>query len=217
MNFDVTELRFNSLPSVSEHPVRVSLPPDARTRYWRLQSACENIFTAIKDLRSSYADGSLEPELRPAANLAMVAMNAHLAGDSLPRPKTDDEARQEIRAKIEQARLKGDRESYDALREGLAYTKALAKADEQRQAKRIATLDASHQALAVEKQARHEQLLEDWKDLEIQKFRRMGMKPDEAELHYKQWSQKRIEDAARKVSGVSPPPIESGVTGHGTG
>jgi hypothetical protein len=37
----------------------------------------------------------------------------------------------------------------------------------------------------------------------------MGMKPDEAEAYYQQWSEKRITDVAQKTSGYTPhTPIE---------
>lgn len=194
------------------------MPRDARLYFSQWMKAADtNIFTAIKDLHKAQDEGSIDRELQPAANLAMVAMNAHLAGDSLPQPKTDDEARREIEERMEQARLNGDRESYDALREALAYSETQAKAHEESRAKRTATIEKSNQALEAEKQTRYEKLLANWKDLEIQKFRRMGMKPDQAERHYQQWAQKGIEDAARKTAGVTPPPIEPDVTGHGMG
>lgn len=202
------------------HPVAdriAEMPHDAQLYFDQLMKAADtNIFKAIKDLHKAQDDGSIDRELRPAANLAMVAMNAHLAGDSLPQPKTDDEARQEIQEKMEQARLDGDREGYDALKGALAHSEAQAQADEENRAKRTAAIEKSNQALETEKQTKYEKLLANWKDLEIQKFRRMGMKPDQAERHYQQHAQKGIEDAARKTAGVSPPPIESDVTGHGT-
>jgi hypothetical protein len=83
-----------------------------------LQQADENVFVAVKNLRKSQSDGSIESELRPGANLALVALTAHLNGGELRRTKTDAEALYDIRERIEQARLKGDRESYDALRAG---------------------------------------------------------------------------------------------------
>jgi hypothetical protein len=37
----------------------------------------------------------------------------------------------------------------------------------------------------------------------------MGMKPDEAEAYYQEWSEKRITDVVQKISGHTPSdPIE---------
>jgi hypothetical protein len=52
-------------------------------------------------------------------------------------------------------------------------------------------------------------MLVEWKDAEIQRFRRMGMKADEAENYYKEWSEKRITGVAQKTSRHTPSnPIE---------
>jgi hypothetical protein len=68
------------------------MPRPAQLYYNQImKQADENIFTAIKDLRKNQCDGSIEPELRPAANLAMVALTAHLNGDTR-RTKTDAES-----------------------------------------------------------------------------------------------------------------------------
>jgi hypothetical protein len=58
-------------------------------------------------------------------------------------------------------------------------------------------------------EVKYETMMADFKGMEMQKIRRMGMKPDEAENYYKEWSEKRITGVAVKVSGFTPSdPIE---------
>jgi hypothetical protein len=45
--------------------------------------------------------------------------------------------------------------------------------------------------------------------MEMQKIRRMGVKPDEAEDYYREWFEKATVDAAQRASGYTPrSPIE---------
>jgi len=175
-----------------------------------LKQADENIFLAIKDLRKSQADDSIEPQYRDAANLALVAMTAHLNGDSLPRPKTDAEALQDMQSRIAEAAAAGDRETYDALRAGLAHVAEKAIKADALQEERLAALESNRQAFAEEQAGRYETMLASTKDMEIQKARRMGMDSKEAEAFYAEWSEKTTELAVQRATGYTPPraPIE---------
>ena len=52
-------------------------------------------------------------------------------------------------------------------------------------------------------------MLASFKDMEMVKIRRMGVKPDEAENYYKEWFKKATVDAAQRASGYTPSdPIE---------
>jgi hypothetical protein len=181
------------------------MPRPAQLYYNQImKQADEDIFTAIKDLRKSQDDGSIELELRPAANLALVTMTVRLNGDSLPRPKTNAEALADMHQRIERARLDGDQELYDSLNSGLAHAKAQAKKKEKFQRKRIAKVEASNQAFEDQKREKYETMVTESKDMEMQKIRRMGVKPDKAEAYYQEWSEKRITDVAQKTSGYTP-------------
>lgn len=168
-----------------------------------LKGSDENIFVSIKSLRKQFADDSIEPEYREASNLALVAMESHLRGESKYQPATDAEALADLQARIETARLAGDRETYDALRAGLAHAAEKAIAADELHEKNMAKLDATHAAIAADQKATYEQLVKDWSDSEIQQLRRGGMKADEADAHFARWGATPIEDRARKISGYS--------------
>jgi hypothetical protein len=192
---------------------RVAQMPQASQMFYNqiLQQADENIFTAIKDLRKSQADGSIEPQYRDAANLAMVAMTATLSGNDEGPHLSDSEALEDIQDRIEAARLAGDRETYDLLRASLARGQEKAEQAEALQQKRSAELEASRQGFEEEKKAKYETLSTEFKDMEIQQLRRQGMNPQEAEAHFAQFSARSIEATARSVSGYhtrEPIPLE---------
>ena len=168
-----------------------------------LKSSEDNIFVAIKNLRKAQADGEVEPEFQAAANFALVAMTAHLAGDEGPRQKTDSEALADLQGRIEQARLAGDKELYDSLRAGLAHVAEKAIAADELHQKRTADLDAQNQAYETENKARYESMLKDWRDAEILNLRRGGMDLVEAENHFEKFSAKSMEDIARKTTGYT--------------
>ena len=191
---------------------RIEKMPQAAQMFYNqiLQQADENIFTAIKDLRKSQADGSIEPEYRDAANLAMVAMTAHLNGDSRPRPLTDSEALDDMKKRISEAAANGDRELYDRLREGLAHSVEQTLKADSLAAERITKLESNAQEFETKKASQYESMLAQTKDMEIQKARRMGMDQKEAEAFYAEWSEKATELACQRASGYTPPraPIE---------
>ncbi len=168
-----------------------------------LKASEDNIFVAIKDLRKDFAEGEIEPEFKEVATLALTAMTAHLNGDELPQQKTDNEAVIDLQDRIRAAAASGDRETYDRLRAGLAHVAEVAIANDERNAERIQKLEASRDAMEAETKSTYETMLKDWRDAEILKLRRGGMKADEAEAHYETWSAKPMELAARKASGYS--------------
>jgi hypothetical protein len=201
------------------------MPRPAQIYYKQMMSQADgDILTTIKDLREGQIDGSIDLEFRPAANLAMVALTAQVHGSDQSRTKSFAESLHDMRYRIEQARLDGDQESYDALRAGLAQTEAKAKQEEARQAQHIAEMEASNEAFEAQKKTNYETMLASFKDAEMQRIRRMRIKPDEAEAYYTQWSQTAAETAAQRASGYAPdkPPIpitddEAGIHGAGTG
>jgi hypothetical protein len=206
---------------------RVAQMPQASQMFYNqiLQQADENIFTAIKDLRKSQADGSIEPELREAGNLALIAMTTRLNG-SQERFKSTAEAVAEIKLKIKEAAQKGDRETFDVLTASLARGQKKASQAAELQQKRSAELEATTKAFAEEQKAKYETFSTEFKDMEIQQLRRQGMNPQEAEAHYQQFSARSIEATARSVSGYhTREPIEdsklnieeSAIHGAGTG
>jgi hypothetical protein len=168
-----------------------------------LATSEKNIFVAIKDLRKSQENNEVEPQYRAAASLALTAMTGHLNGDELPRQKTDSEALTDLQDRIRAAAASGDRETYDRLRAGLAHVSETAIANDERNAERIQKLEASRDAMEAETKSTYENMVKDWRDAEILKLRRGGMKADEAEAHYETWSAKPMELAARKASGYS--------------
>ena len=58
-------------------------------------------------------------------------------------------------------------------------------------------------------EVKYETMMADSKEMEMQKIRRMGVKPDKAEAYYAEWSEKRITGVAQRTSGYTPhTPIE---------
>ena len=170
-----------------------------------LKNSDDNIFVSIKNLRKKFAEDSIEPEYREAATLALTSMQAHLNGESIPRPKSDAEALADMQERVEQARLDGDQETFDHLREGLAHAAEKAIAADELMKKRISELVANREAFAAEKKSRYEDMLLATKDRELNGYRRQGMDSNEAESHYQQWAQKATELACQRATGYAPP------------
>jgi len=170
-----------------------------------LKAADENIFTAIKDLRKGFAEDSIEPEYREAATLALVAMNSHLAGESKLQPKTDSEALDDMKSRIEEARLAGNLELYNSLRSGLAHAAEKAIKADELQAERMGAIQANQQAFETEQASRYETMLTEAKDFEIQKSRSHGLTAAEAENHYEQHRKAELEASVQRYTAYTPP------------
>ena len=169
-----------------------------------------DIFTAIENLRKSQTDGSIPTELREAASYALVSMNSHLNGDSKPRQLSGDEARADIKLRIERAKLTGDRKSYDALTEAQAHGAAKAEKAEALSQKRNAEREANNEVLLEEKRELYLELKKSFKDAEMHLLSRAGLTPEQAEAQYQLLSAAGVEQAAQFGSGFIPPaaPIE---------
>jgi outer membrane PBP1 activator LpoA protein len=135
----------------------------------------------------------------------MAKMVGHLNGDSKPRQLTPAEAQHDIRQRLEEARLAGDRKTFDALTAALAHGEKKAAQAASLLKKRNTELEATQQTFAAEKKAQYLELKQAFKDAELHRLRVGGLTGDDAEAQYNLLSASSVEEAARAGSGYSPP------------
>jgi len=185
---------------------RVLNLPNASQLFYNQQmaQANKNVFTAIKDLRKAFSEGAVEPEYREAANLALVAMDAHLAGEQ-PRQKTDDEAVSDLLSRIEVARAAGDRPLYDSLRAGFAHAAEKKIAADALHETRLAALEKNQQAFAQERADNYQAMLTQVRDAELLGLQNQGMSYAKAEAYYDEHKKASMEASVQRYTSYTPP------------
>jgi hypothetical protein len=184
------------------------LSPGAQVYFESLVAEAANPFTAVKRISADLEAGTVEPEYRPAAALAKTRILRMINGEP-DVPLTGDAALEDMRERIEAARLSGDEASYNALQGGLERFKTKKAETAERAAKQVEALNEQTAKFEEQQKARYESVLAETKAIQMQRIRGMSldlaMHPDKAEAYYEKHHAAAVARSVQQATGYTPP------------